>query len=177
MNKRNLVILLVIIIGVLFYKIFADLQSLHNEIFSIKWNDILTLQLKQASYDTVVLDPIEKGYGRLNSNSGFFFVSCEDAQPYLDGYKVIMNIGNPTTATYNGFKLKVKWGKQFVSKEMNYIVWQKSLKTAEKKFTDKLMPASWNKIELILSPAKPEEVRYIEFSIETDQILLYNKNE
>jgi hypothetical protein len=33
------------------------------------------------------------------------------------------SIGNPTSATYNGFKLKAKWGKAF-KQEMRYEEWE-----------------------------------------------------
>lgn len=96
-------------------------------------------------------------------------------QPFLDGYKVILNLGNPTTATYRNFKLKVKWGKEFDYEKDEPEEWRKSLKETEKRFLDELKPASWNKVELVLTPAKSEEIKYIELSMETDEVMLYER--
>ena len=151
--------------------VFSKLETLSKQVGPLSF-DILLLKLQQKANDSIVIDPAEKGYGRLDTNSGFFFISCEDVQPYLDGYKLILNIGNPLYVKYDGFKLSIKYGRQFDFKTMNYGNWEGSLKITEKAFTDELLPATWNKIEMVLAPAKPEEMRYIRISMKTDKVML-----
>lgn len=100
-------------------------------------------------------------YRRIDSVSGYFLFIVKDITPYLNGYKIKFTIGNPSYATYKGYKLKILWGDNFLS-----------LKEANFSFTQDLKPGSWNNAEFVLAPAKSEEVNYIVVSIETDIIQL-----
>ena len=43
---------------------------------------------KQAKYDTAQLDPSTRVFQRVDSETTSFFISVQDATPYLDGYKL-----------------------------------------------------------------------------------------
>ena len=45
-------------------------------------------------YATAVFDPLEKGYGRIDTDVGTFLVSLKNVQQYADGVKVTLSIGN-----------------------------------------------------------------------------------
>lgn len=214
------------------------IRDLEMEISDLKFK-VQLLELAQKSYRTADLDPSSlKKYQRIDTSSGFFLVALEDVMPYLDGYKLILSIGNPSSATYNGFTLKVKWGKRFenseeyakwekltakheelsnkhselvlkilklemkktpstkklreefekVNNELKvlyadkelmfdfvYNKWKKSLSEKKVSFAENLKPASWNKIELIISPAKAEQIGYLELSMDTDGVILLEK--
>jgi len=90
-------------------------------------------QYKSASFDL----SSHEGYLRINSASGYFLVSLQNVEPYLDGVKVHIHIGNPIFATYNGFKLKVIWGEKLVLTE-DQERWRSSLKEKEISFTETL---------------------------------------
>ena len=98
--------------------------------------------------------------------------------PYGNGFKLFLRIANITTVTYKGFKFKIKYGRQFDFKEIeqdlsSYEKWYSSLRVKELSFTEELQPAVWNKVELILSPAKTEELGHITLSMETNIISLF----
>jgi hypothetical protein len=133
---------------------------------------VATLEFSKDPYGYAVFDPSHKGYGRVDTDCGFFLISLKEIKPYLDGCKVILEIGNPSTVTYSGFILKAKWGKRFEKGE-KFIDWVNSLKEKEEKFTQELSPGRWNKIELIVSPAKPEHLGYLQMSMRTDRIKLF----
>jgi outer membrane murein-binding lipoprotein Lpp len=57
--------------------------------------------LKGNIHRTVFLDATAKGFERIDTDTGSFFISVEDVQPYLDGYKLRLKIGNPSSATFN----------------------------------------------------------------------------
>ena len=65
-----------------------------------------------SKYTIAELSPASpKKFIRIDSLSGFsLLVSLEDVTPYLDGYRVKLEIGNPTTAVYVGYKMTVEWG-------------------------------------------------------------------
>lgn len=155
-------------------------------------NTILGLKLDwQGRYQKVQLDPTEKGYSRLDTDVGTFLVACDEATPYLDGYKVKLRIGNPSLVKYSDFELVVTWGKREPnffemertkeSKEDTEVYaeyktahqdWEKSLRTKTCAFVQELKPGTWNKVSFDLAPAKAEEVAYIMITMQTKTISL-----
>lgn len=57
------------------------------------------------------LNPSTLGdFGLLRTDVGTFLISIDDVEPYLEGYKLKLKIGNITSATYGQFKLSIEWG-------------------------------------------------------------------
>ena len=120
-------------------KLEAEVDRLQKEIDEAKFETTL-LKIFQNPYKSAVFDPSEtKGYSRLDTTSGFFLFSIMDIKPYLDGYKIVANVGNPSAARYIGFALKAKWGGRFdvnkakTDKSYNYDSWQKTLTEKEER--------------------------------------------
>jgi hypothetical protein len=160
----------------------ADIDALREQIRVLR-RQMSEIRAKSSRYESVPLDPTEKGYGRINTISGFFLVSVRDVRPYLDGYRVSLEIGNPTTARYNGFKLKLTWempmpeqGEGESDERYSKRVEEWASKPAKEKefaFTETLYPGSWNRITLVISPATAEELKQLEItSMQTDQLSL-----
>lgn len=122
--------------------------------------------------DYAFLDITEKGYAIVKSTIGDLMICVDDAQPYADGYKVKIRIGNPLAATLTNTEI--------------YTVWRsaegKDFKIHDKKFqvSDPLHPGTWTKTELILCPCTPEGAKIIKISIQTTGVSLrpsLSKNE
>jgi hypothetical protein len=97
-------------------------------------------------------------------------------QPYLDGQKLQLRIGNPNLATYSGFKLKAKWGPRYptaTDTPARWDQWKRSVREKEIESTADLKPGVWNTVEIVLAPAKPDELGYIELSMTTNKVMLY----
>jgi len=160
----------------------GKIVHLETEIRSLR-RDLLKVQARESRYDSVSLDPTEKGYGRIDTSSGFFLIAVHSVEPYLDGYKLHLRIGNPTAARYNGFKLTVSWQKPYpeqrqgesddeLSKRQEQWL-QEQPHQKEFSFTETLQPSSWNSVSLIVSPATAEEIKELTItSMETDQVVL-----
>lgn len=138
---------------------------------------VLTSEIENKRFKNVTLDPSVKGYGRVDTSAGFFLVSLEDAVPYVDGYKITINVGNPSTATYSGIKVDLKHGKRFDIKDISkdpklYDQWKKGLKERTFNISKELKPGTWNKVDLVVAPAKGEDIAYLEMSLETDSVKL-----
>src|SRR5262249_7141847 len=149
------------------YQLRRQVDSLGWELQNLR-GQILVLRSSAApNYQSVQLDPTEKGYERIDTVSGFFLISCDDAKPYLDGYKLSLRVGNPTTATYSGFRFNVRWGGTFQSPS------DTTFHQKDVSFTNTLKPASWNNVDLVITPATPEEMKSIFVSMETPEMKLY----
>lgn len=140
---------------------------------------VLSLEIARESETEVTIDPAQAtGYQKLVSGVGFLLISFKDASPYLDGYRVALQIGNPLSATFHGFKLKVKWGPRYDWKRFSgesYQKWVKTLQEKESHFTEALNPGTWNPVTLVLPNTKPDQLGYLSLSIETDRIELYSR--
>jgi hypothetical protein len=79
----------------------------------------MLLKDKQDRTDSITLNMSDRTFQRVDTDSGFLLVSVREAIPYLNGYKIVLNIGNPLSASYSGFKAKVRWGKAYASNQFS----------------------------------------------------------
>lgn len=124
--------------------------------FLEEWEEISSTLNQRALID---ITELESGYQVLKSNVGDFLVSLREVQPYLDGLRIKLNLGNPHYITYNGAKLNVTWNLYKNSKEIN--------------ITKDLRPGSWNPVEFIITPVSISESKFITVSIQVDRLSLY----
>jgi outer membrane murein-binding lipoprotein Lpp len=160
----------------------AGIEALDARIKALE-SDVLRLQLQVARHDSVSLDPAQKGYERIDTDSGFFLVSVTGVEPYLDGYRVHLRIGNPAAARYHGFTLTFTWqepmpvrkagesDEEYHKRDREWLKAESHEKTVS--FTETLYPSSWNTVSAVVSPATAKELRGLAISsMETDQIAL-----
>lgn len=152
----------------------TDLQNKVSELSSDytsqqQFNRFIAASVIQTT--TASFNPASEGYAVVNSNVGNFLVNLVKLQKYADGYKAIFNIGNPNYLIFNGIKVTVSWGTPY-NTTMNYGEWLKSLSTNTVEINKPLFPGMWNNIEVVLSPATPEQTGYIGVSIAGDKVLL-----
>jgi hypothetical protein len=122
-------------------------------------------------YQSVILDTSAKEFQRLDTSYGFFLVSLKNVASYADGYKLTLDIGNPSAAQYSGFTINAKWGQAF-DPAKDYSSWEQSLHEKKFTYTDTLHPSSWNTVYLFLTPAQKEDLGYIEVSLEANVVSL-----
>jgi hypothetical protein len=51
--------------------------------------------------------------------------------------------------------------------------WYDSRKTKTEKYTQELIPGAWNQVEMILLPARADELGYLEVSLATNTVSLF----
>jgi len=106
----------------------------------------------QSAYASVTTE--EETYGVARTPFGPFVVLSEAVTPYLDGYKITLNIGNLTMASFHGAMIKVRWGGRKREVEVTTI------------FT----PGRFSTCEVALTPARAEEIKVIAVGIELRQL-------
>lgn len=125
------------------------------------------------------------GYSKINSDGIILLVSVHNVSPYLEGYKVVFRVGNLTSANFNNPKVTVSWNKERFKFLQNYSdktkdiseifdIWKKQSKHVNYTSVVDLKPASWNYIEVLLTPATLEEIEDVEFKIELNSTSLNN---
>src|SRR5436190_14517820 len=149
-------------------------------------NAVLELRVQVAALETdfrrskalshpleVTLDFSEKSFGSIYTSVGQLFIGTVDAQPYLDGYKLALNIGNPTTAQFEGITLHVTWGPKDLKGETPEER-AASYKSTTVRVNEPLLPGKWNRVEINAVPAKPEAVRNVHVMVEVISVVLNN---
>jgi hypothetical protein len=154
-----------------------DLAALEKRITALE-SRVGRLEYASSKNLTAELDVSDpKGYQRLTNDSGTFLVSLAKVEKYLDGYKITISIGNITTATFNGFDLTLKSGTKEPPFSDAWISWYKTLKTKTETYTQDLKPGLWNDVEIIIIPASPYELGYLQLKIATNKITLYRNTD
>jgi hypothetical protein len=75
------------------------------------------------------------------------FASCENVEPYLEGHKVTLKIGNPHSFSFGGISGELTYGKGY------------PYSTTEISFAGVLVSGAWTTLTVTISPSKPEDLR------------------
>ena len=156
----------------------AEISRLQDSIIKLERRlqfQELLMKSKQETHDLIYLNTSEHSYQKLDTATGVLLVSLDDVVPYLNGYKIHISIGNPSSASYAGYKIKIRWAKAYDYNkytEASYNEWDKSAQEREISFTDKLESGVWNPAELILTPATADQLEYLILSISTSVVSL-----
>ena len=149
----------------------AKLEAFQESMRSLE-TDVMKLQLA-PDYETASFDPAaDQGFFPVHTSIGFFAVSVEDVQSFADGARVRLQIGNLTSATINGAKVKAKWGERVPKDAKRFGEWSKSLQEKEVSIMNGLRPGSWTNFTLTLPGTPPGKLGYLDISMETPQIAL-----
>jgi hypothetical protein len=144
---------------------------------ALKFDEYL-LKNKQERQESIALNLVDHTFQRLDTDSGFFLISVKDVVPYLNGFKIHLNIGNPLSAGYSGFKVKVRWAKaydyaKYTEASMNE--WQKGIQEKETSLVDVLDAGTWNNVDVIVAPATTEQLGFVTLSMSVDTVRLITK--
>jgi hypothetical protein len=129
-----------------------------------------SLQFETLKHESAEFDPASPNtYSRLDTEAGSILIVLGTAQPYLDGYKVELQIGNPLTLTFRGFGIAATWGPRW--KDGNdFGEWLKKNKEKSFDFTDDIQSARWNSVVLILPDTKPQDFGFLRVSIKVNTV-------
>ncbi|QBH21040.1 DUF3251 domain-containing protein [Alcaligenes faecalis] len=128
----------------------------------IDFNQFLADLRSPIKEATATLGLTEEGYSVVRTKLGTFLLSVTDIKPFANGVKIHLNIGNPQAMTYAGLDFKADWinatqqGEQAHKKELS--------------ITNKILPNSWNKAEIVLSPAKVDEIKEVQLQVIADKV-------
>jgi len=103
------------------------------------------------------LTPGSDGYSAVKFDLGAITVQLADVKPYANGSKVTLNFGNVLSASINGLKTKIDWGK--VDGTGNVI--QESTKTKEFSFIQMLRAGAWTPVTVVLEGIPPNELGFV----------------
>jgi hypothetical protein len=137
------------------------------------WRLEFKLWQLESNEKNVTLDPTELwGFRRIQTNNGSFLLSLKNVEPYLDGVRVTLHIGNPSAADYKGFTLEAQWGPRAPKDTEAWLKWYDRLTKKEFSFTDTLSAGAWNEISFVLSPVPATQFGHLQVSMTTNIVSL-----
>lgn len=141
-----------------------EIKKLQSEVF------LLRLELQKLKSSTATVKTDSQVYDIARTKYGPIIVSQRGLTEFLDGYKLKLAIGNTTSVTFSGATLNLEWGPPFDEKDVSR--WLEERKRKEIQLTDSFRPGTNTIVEVVISPAKPEEAREFEVGIEFNQLSL-----
>jgi len=155
----------------------SELEARQTEIAT--WKDLVSTSLDGLQFrllglengDEATVDCAQKGYSFARTQLGMLLVKCEDLRPFGDGYRVALRIGNPHAALLLGVNLSVRYGpRPPEDPKASWAEWTQSLHEKQLKLPDTLRPGAWNRVEIVLAPAKTGDVGFIGVKVEVDRV-------
>lgn len=140
-------------------------KKLQVEIFKLKY------ELENLKSSNATVRPDSQGYDIARTKFGPFVVSQKGLTEYLDGYKLKLSIGNTTSVSFSGATLTLEWGPPYDDSK-DFSKWLTERKKKVVPVTDTFRPGAYTTIEIVISPAKPEEVKEILVGLEFNQLSL-----
>lgn len=111
-----------------------------------------------ASFSKVAyLTPGADGYSLVSYDLGTFTVKIKDVKSYANGSRVVLQFGNPLSATVRGLKLDLDWGKV----DEKGLSIGDSEKTKTFTLAQDLVGGRWSSIPFILEGIPPTELGFV----------------
>ena len=159
-------------------KLNARLSSAESELNDLKnqqqntAGEVLGIRLSAQADQTAVFDPVSsQGYVTLNAGVGKLMVSVEDIEPYADGVKVRLAVGNPNAVTLNGLKGEATYGPATARiGAMPAGEWTKKQRTITLSIPESLTPARWNKVTITLPGIAAADFGRLSLALTGDQV-------
>ena len=135
--------------------------SLEN--YSLKLQMSIDERLNEVEQKSIVLNPYERSYQSIETNTGIFLIAIERVEKIDNGFQLHLNIGNPNYADFQNFKLKFFWGAKWDGNQtMPYTEWRKMLHGAEFSFQGKIEKGMWNAMTVDLISVEESDLSYLE---------------
>lgn len=161
-------------------KVSPELQSFDDLKVKIL-TELAINKLKMEQYTKAVFNAADagKGFARVDSNTGMFFLILDKTESSSNGYKLYFRLGNPQNCVYSNPKILIRWGEKYdrENKDTSMEEWEKSLKNSEIILSDPLLPGQWSSFDITISPAKSEDIQYVEVKIQAEQISMQKSKE
>lgn len=145
-------------------------EMVDSKIESLREQMLTAMDFKRSQEESAELD-VGGRMSSVRSESLGFLVSRRDCEPYLDGQKITLEIGNPHFVTLSEIEMEITYGAREPSGSHaddsleklidDRIAWNRSLKKHRQAVPVDLKPGSWTRVEMIIAPVAQAEVAYL----------------
>ena len=108
----------------------------------------------------------------INIYSGLFFVKVGEITPYLDGHKVVFQIGNPSSADFKNTSITLRWNEVWDPSRGDHDSWERTIKTKTYSVLKTLEAGSWTDVEVFIGSSTTKQLEWVEFALDSSVIVL-----
>lgn len=134
----------------------AQIASLQSDMTELKRKQDIDEFIKSMD-NFAYLRPGSDGYSTIKFDLGVLTVQLADVKPYANGSKVTLKFGNTLSASINGLKATIDWGK--VNEKGSPI--NDSEKSKEVTFKQILRSSSWTSTTVVLDDLPPNVLGFV----------------
>lgn len=109
-------------------------------------------------------------YVVVRGRAGDLLVMLEDCVKYMDGYKLKLKIGNPSSAMYSHFTISGTWP-QFAGR-FSILLPSTKTKTRTQTYVGDLPGGSWTRIDFVATPATADDMKGVKLTLDTNTVSL-----
>jgi hypothetical protein len=125
-------------------------------------NDLLASRHSSALIET----SSPNSFSVVDSTVGPILVALKSVEPYLTGYRVTLQLGNPHAVKIIGYTYDVWWSDRTIGDPgADTPDWYKNRKHRQLRGTVPLEPGSWRTTTIIFPETAAKDLKYIEVSI------------
>lgn len=102
------------------------------------------------------IDCNTKNYVQALPATGYlpFLVNCDNVEPYLEGFRITINIGNPHSVAFTQATGEIGYGDTVAAA---WLGTKRVLLPA----TTTIAPASWNRVQVTINPVAAQDMRHL----------------
>jgi hypothetical protein len=117
----------------------------------------------RTAYKWASLDCNTGKYDEFLFSSGalVFFASCSKIEPYLEGHRITVTLGNPHSFNFSGVKGTLYYGTDFADALSRPV---------EVSFTDVIRAGSWTTLQIVVNPSRVEHMRYLGLELNSQTV-------
>jgi hypothetical protein len=125
----------------------------------------IALVLARTPLKNAFLDCNSPGFTEFSFETSYliYLASCAKIEPYLEGHKVTIEIGNPYTVTLSNISGTLGYGKNIMD------TLRQSVPVST---TESIAAGSWTRLTVIVNPSTPEDLRAISLSLKASTVFL-----
>ena len=140
----------------------SEIASLKQRLTTLEWQNL------HSSYS---ITPESKSFGIYDEEHTKLFISTKNIEPYLDGYKVQLSIGNPAAADFTGLKVISRWGPPWQT-NLVFKEWLANWHAVTNDLPQTIRHGSWTDVEISILPATAAEIHQATFDFNFTQVIL-----
>jgi hypothetical protein len=114
-------------------------------------------KLERDAGSIAYLTPGSQGYSTIGMDLGRLTVQLANVQAYANGIRVTLRFGNSTSATINGVKATLEWGR--VDAKGSPI--NDEARSREVTFDQSLRAGAWTEVHVVLDGVPPQEFGFV----------------
>ena len=157
----------------------SDVQTLRERVSKLEGR-VFAIEYANSLHAAAWFDPTgDKSYQRVDTDVASFLVVLQHVQPYLDGQRVTLLIGNPNNVVFSGLEIHAMWTKRVpdakLAPQQLEKAWNEYNSSQREKnitLTDTLRPGYWNKVSFTVAPAKADDFGALGIGLKVNSLRL-----